>query len=91
MRAGRLQAHDIQTQGHRVKESAMKRMHVHVSVEDIGKSVAFYAALFAEQPAVLKDDYAKWMLEDPRMNFADLDARPRARPRSPRHSGRKRG
>ena len=48
----------------------MKRMHVHVSVEDIAKSVGFYSALFAAQPAVLKDDYAKWMLDDPRVNFA---------------------
>ncbi|HEX3442840.1 MAG TPA: ArsI/CadI family heavy metal resistance metalloenzyme [Pseudolabrys sp.] len=48
----------------------MKRMHVHVSVEDIGNAVGFYSALFAAKPAVVKDDYAKWMLEDPRMNFA---------------------
>ena len=48
----------------------MKRMHVHVSVEDIGSAVGFYSALFAAKPAVVKDDYAKWMLEDPRMNFA---------------------
>jgi predicted enzyme related to lactoylglutathione lyase len=48
----------------------MKRLHVHVSVEDIQKSVGFYSALFASQPSVLKSDYAKWMLEDPRVNFA---------------------
>jgi predicted lactoylglutathione lyase len=48
----------------------MKRMHVHLSVEDINKAVKFYSALFAAQPAVLKDDYAKWMLDDPRVNFA---------------------
>jgi predicted enzyme related to lactoylglutathione lyase len=48
----------------------MKRMHVHVSVEDIAKAVGFYSALFATKPAVVKDDYAKWMLDDPRMNFA---------------------
>jgi predicted enzyme related to lactoylglutathione lyase len=48
----------------------MKRMHVHVSVEDIGKAVGFYSALFAAKPAVVKDDYAKWMLDDPRVNFA---------------------
>jgi hypothetical protein len=48
----------------------MKRMHVHVSVEDIGKTVGFYSALFATKPAVVKDDYAKWMLDDPRVNFA---------------------
>lgn len=48
----------------------MKRMHVHVSVADIGDAVQFYSALFAAQPSVRKDDYAKWMLDDPRMNFA---------------------
>lgn len=48
----------------------MKRLHVHVSVEDISKSVGFYSALFASKPSVLKTDYAKWMLEDPRVNFA---------------------
>jgi catechol 2,3-dioxygenase-like lactoylglutathione lyase family enzyme len=48
----------------------MKRLHVHVAVHDIKQSVRFYSALFAAQPTVLKDDYAKWMLEDPRVNFA---------------------
>jgi predicted lactoylglutathione lyase len=48
----------------------MKRMHVHVSVEDIQRSIGFYSALFAAQPAVVKSDYAKWMLDDPRVNFA---------------------
>ena len=48
----------------------MKRMHVHVSVEDISTAVGFYSALFATEPAVVKDDYAKWMLDDPRVNFA---------------------
>jgi hypothetical protein len=48
----------------------MKRLHVHVSVEDISSSVGFYSALFAAQPTVVKSDYAKWMLEDPRVNFA---------------------
>jgi predicted enzyme related to lactoylglutathione lyase len=48
----------------------MKRMHVHVSVEDIRNAVGFYSALFAAQPAVVKPDYAKWMLDDPRVNFA---------------------
>ena len=48
----------------------MKRMHVHVSVEDLAQSVRFYAALFAAEPTVLEHDYAKWMLEDPRVNFA---------------------
>jgi hypothetical protein len=48
----------------------MKRLHVHVSVEDIEQSVRFYSALFAAEPTVAKADYAKWMLEDPRVNFA---------------------
>jgi hypothetical protein len=48
----------------------MKRFHVHVHVEDLAQSVRFYSTLFATEPSVLKEDYAKWMLEDPRVNFA---------------------
>jgi hypothetical protein len=48
----------------------MKRMHVHVGVHDLAQSVRFYSALFAAQPSFLKDDYAKWQLDDPRVNFA---------------------
>lgn len=48
----------------------MKRMHVHVGVNDLAQSVRFYSTLFGGEPAVLKDDYAKWMLDDPRVNFA---------------------
>ncbi len=48
----------------------MKRMHVHVAVADLKHSIGFYSALFATQPAVVKTDYAKWMLDDPRVNFA---------------------
>src|SRR5215831_13597814 len=48
----------------------MKRFHVHVAVDDLSKSIAFYSAMFGEQPTVLKTDYAKWMLDDPRVNFA---------------------
>ena len=48
----------------------MKRLHVHVAVNDIPKSIDFYSALFAAQPTVVKPDYAKWMLDDPRVNFA---------------------
>ena len=48
----------------------MKRLHVHVSVEDLAESIQFYSTLFAAEPTVTKDDYAKWMLEDPRVNFA---------------------
>jgi len=48
----------------------MKRLHVHVAVDDLEKSIGFYSTLFAAQPAVAKSDYAKWMLDDPRVNFA---------------------
>lgn len=48
----------------------MKRMHVHVSVSDLEASIRFYSTLFAAKPTVRKVDYAKWMLEDPRVNFA---------------------
>jgi catechol 2,3-dioxygenase-like lactoylglutathione lyase family enzyme len=53
-----------------LKGEAMKRLHVHVAVGDLSQSVGFYSALFAAQPTVLKSDYAKWMLDDPRVNFA---------------------
>ena len=48
----------------------MKRFHVHVAVPDLNSGVRFYASLFGVPPSVLKADYAKWMLEDPRINFA---------------------
>lgn len=48
----------------------MKRMHIHVGVDDIAAGVTFYSALFGAEPAKVKDDYAKWMLDDPRLNFA---------------------
>lgn len=48
----------------------MKRLHVHVAVENLDASIRFYSHLFATEPTVRRDDYAKWMLEDPRMNFA---------------------
>lgn len=48
----------------------MKRLHLHVAVEDLTQSIGFYSALFASEPAVVKSDYAKWMLDDPRVNFA---------------------
>ena len=48
----------------------MKRLHVHVAVDDLERSVGFYSALFATRPTVLKTDYAKWMLDDPIVNFA---------------------
>jgi len=48
----------------------MKRLHVHVAVTDLAASMRFYTELFAAAPSVVKSDYAKWMLEDPRVNFA---------------------
>ncbi len=48
----------------------MKRFHVHMHVDDLAKSIAFYSKLFAAEPARVEGDYAKWMLEDPRVNFA---------------------
>ncbi len=48
----------------------MKRLHVHVAVDDLQHSIGFYSALFAAQPSMTKPDYAKWMLDDPRVNFA---------------------
>ena len=48
----------------------MKRLHVHISVDDLDRSVGFYSTLFGAAPGVLKDDYAKWALDDPRVNFA---------------------
>ena len=48
----------------------MKRFHVHVGVHDLKQSVRFYSALFAAEPIVRKDDYAKWLLDDPRLSFA---------------------
>jgi catechol 2,3-dioxygenase-like lactoylglutathione lyase family enzyme len=51
-------------------ERIMKRLHVHVAVDDLAQSIGFYSALFDAQPAVAKSDYAKWMLDDPRVNFA---------------------
>jgi catechol 2,3-dioxygenase-like lactoylglutathione lyase family enzyme len=48
----------------------MSRFHVHLNVADLATSIRFYTQLFASEPTVLKPDYAKWMLEDPRVNFA---------------------
>ena len=56
----------------------MKRFHVHVSVHDLEQSIRFYSALFGAEPAVTKPDYAKWMLEDPRINFAVSNRRAKA-------------
>ncbi|NKI72296.1 glyoxalase/bleomycin resistance/dioxygenase family protein [Collimonas pratensis] len=48
----------------------MKRLHVHVAVENLADSIRFYSSMFANEPTVQKVDYAKWMLDDPRVNFA---------------------
>ena len=48
----------------------MKRMHIHVGVDDLKQSVGFYSALFGVAPDKLKPDYARWLLDDPRVNFA---------------------
>jgi len=48
----------------------MKRFHVHVNVTDLNQSIHFYSQLFGAEPSVLESDYAKWMLDDPRVNFA---------------------
>ena len=55
----------------------MNRMHLHVSVPDLAQSIQFYQTLFGAPPSVVKPDYAKWMLDDPRVNFA-ISARGRA-------------
>jgi catechol 2,3-dioxygenase-like lactoylglutathione lyase family enzyme len=68
---GGLQTRAPQTrQSSGLRETNMKRLHVHVSVEDLQHSIGFYSALFASEPTVTKRDYAKWMLDDPRVNFA---------------------
>jgi catechol 2,3-dioxygenase-like lactoylglutathione lyase family enzyme len=48
----------------------MSRFHIHIAVDNLAKSVNFYSAVFGSQPSVLKDDYAKWALADPNLNFA---------------------
>ena len=48
----------------------MKRLHLHIAVDDLSRSIGFYSTLFGAEPAVVKDDYAKWMLDDPRVNLA---------------------
>jgi catechol 2,3-dioxygenase-like lactoylglutathione lyase family enzyme len=48
----------------------MQRLHLHINVENLERSIGFYSTLFGTQPTVRKEDYAKWMLEDPRVNLA---------------------
>ena len=47
----------------------MKRFHIHISVEDLNKNIQFYSQLFNAEPGMVKDDYAKWLLDDPALNF----------------------
>jgi catechol 2,3-dioxygenase-like lactoylglutathione lyase family enzyme len=58
-------------------EILMSRLHLHIAVDDLARSIGFYSTLFGAQPAVVKDDYAKWMLDDPRVNLA-ISSRGRA-------------
>lgn len=53
----------------------MKRMHVHLGVDDLDKNIEFYSALFNAKPVKIKEDYAKWILSDPLLNFA-ISTRP---------------
>jgi hypothetical protein len=62
----------------------MKRLHLHVSVDGLDRSIGFYTTLFGAQPSVVKPDYAKWMLDDPKVNFAISD---RGRPAGIDHLG----
>ena len=55
---------------HRERHQTMKRFHVHVAVDDLAASIRFYSTVFGMPPTVVKDDYAKWMVEDPCVNFA---------------------
>src|SRR5688572_3442112 len=58
------------TQTQNLKEPIMKRFHVHVAVDDLQANIRFYSTVFGAPPTVAKPDYAKWMLDDPRINFA---------------------
>jgi len=51
----------------------MKRMHIHISVDDLDKNIGFYSSLFGVKPTIQHEDYAKWRLEDPMVNFAISD------------------
>jgi len=65
-----MRARRMQTQYLTRKEKVMKRFHVHLGVADLSASIRFYSNLFGLAPTVQKPDYAKWMLDDPRVNFA---------------------
>ena len=79
-RVGRLTIHyfqNIRIIAIPLETLAMKRLHLHVSVDDLDRSIRFYETLFGAPPSVVKSDYAKWMLDDPRVNLA-ISARGRA-------------
>jgi catechol 2,3-dioxygenase-like lactoylglutathione lyase family enzyme len=65
----------------------MKRFHVHVSVDDLEANVKFYSTVFGALPTVVKSDYAKWMVDDPRINFASRRGTPGRSSRYPVDSG----
>lgn len=56
----------------------MKRFHAHIAVADLAANIDFYSKLFGQEPTKVKDDYAKWMLDDPRINFAISTRSPNA-------------
>ena len=66
----------------------MKRFHIHIGVEKLDESIRFYSALFGADPVKRKPDYAKWSLEDPRVNFRDIHASKEEWHGSPGHSSR---
>jgi catechol 2,3-dioxygenase-like lactoylglutathione lyase family enzyme len=66
----------------------MKRFHVHVAVAELSESIRFYSTLFGVEPAVRKDDYAKWMLDGSAHQFRDIPARQYRRRQSPGVPGR---
>jgi catechol 2,3-dioxygenase-like lactoylglutathione lyase family enzyme len=68
----------------KTQENRMKRFHVHVAVDDLCESIRFYSTLFGSKPGVREVDYAKWMLDDPRVNFAISS---RGRPAGINHLG----
>jgi hypothetical protein len=63
-------AHKAPQTARLARSITVKRLHVHVAVESLEQAISFYSSLFASQPMVIKTDYAKWMLDDPRLNFA---------------------
>ena len=67
---GRLQAGRSAEDSNKITENRLKRFHVHLSVSDLAQSIRFYSTLFGAEPVRIEHDYAKWMLDDPTVNFA---------------------